>query len=106
MDSNMQKLVTWWRTHSKETCDGFTDKLAQYGSGDLYGIGRAMADIYGDDIDDDTAFELGVLFYIVGKIERAKSAVKNGQAASDDTWHDIHVYAKMVLAHREGVWPS
>lgn len=102
----MQKITTWWRTHSKQTGEDFIAKLEQYGAGDLYGIGRAMAEMWEEDIDDDTAFELGVLFYVIGKIERLRSAYKNGQPGSDDTWHDIHVYAKMVLAHREGVWPS
>jgi hypothetical protein len=49
--------------------------------------------------------ELAVVAYCLGKISRALAAVGHGQTPSDDTWHDIAVYAKMAQWIREkGQW--
>jgi hypothetical protein len=99
-----QRFVNWWTRNAEQTAEATATKCAEYGSQDLYGIGQNVARLAGRDIERDAAFELGCLFYMLGKIERAMSAVERGETASDDTWFDLHVYANMVLAHRAGVW--
>ena len=97
----------WWIDYATAEVDGMLAKMDEYGAGDLYKIGetfQAMTfwGIAQDEIDSQTHYELGVLFYLVGKVQRLLSAAERGRPASDDTWHDIAVYAKMVLATRKG----
>lgn len=98
------RFVRWWTNQAEQTAEATATKCAEYGSQDLYGIGENVARLAGREITRDAAFELGCLFYVLGKIERAMSAVQRGETASDDTWFDLHVYSNMVLAHRAGVW--
>lgn len=107
MTRKMNRLLKWWNQHHETSTDDFIGKLEEYGAGDLYAIGRTMAKVANiEEPDDATAFELGCLFYVVGKIERLVSGHSNGQTPSADSWHDIAIYAKMVLAQRDGVWPA
>lgn len=103
MNDDMTLLV-WWKRQAGETALATAKKCAEYGSHDLYGIGHAVARMTNREISNDEAFELGCLFYVLGKIERAVSAAQRGERASDDTWFDLSVYATMVRAHRAGVW--
>lgn len=98
-------LTTWWIDHARTEAEQTVAKMLEYGSGDLTAIGRRMAQMTNMDlVDDDQAFELGCLFYLIGKVERAMSAVERHDRASDDTWFDIAIYAKMVQAKRQGAW--
>lgn len=99
------KLRLWWHDTAKAEVNGMLPKLREYGSDDLRAIGQQIAALADTDVDDTAAYELGVLFYLIGKVQRAVSAAHAGRPASDDTWHDIVVYAKMVLAKRAGVMP-
>ena len=106
MGSN-NHLSAWWTDHARDEAACTIPKMVEYGSGDLTSIGYTVADIAGMAIDNDThAMEIGVLFYALGKIQRAVAAAKRGVPASDDTWFDLAVYAKMVQAARAGVWPG
>ena len=98
------RFVRWWTQHNEQIAEQTADKCAEYGSHDLYGIGHNIAKITNTKLSNAQAFELGCLFYLVGKVERAMSAAQRGDTASDDTWLDIAVYAQMVQAHRAGVW--
>jgi hypothetical protein len=93
----------WWINYATEEVDGMLVKMAEYGAGDLYVIGETFAKLAGLGVTAQEHYEIGVLFYVVGKVQRLLSAVENGNQASDDTWHDLAVYAKMVLATRNGV---
>jgi hypothetical protein len=46
------------------------------------------------------------MFYLIGKMQRVITASELQRDASDDTWHDIAVYAKMVLAARAKAMPQ
>lgn len=98
-------LERWWYDHAELEATQTIAKMVEYGSGDLTAIGHKMAQMTKrPPLSDDEAFELGCLFYLIGKVERAISAVERGDRASDDTWFDIAVYAKMVQAKRRGAW--
>jgi hypothetical protein len=107
-EATAEHVRHWWLGHAEYEIDGMLEKLMEYGTGDLHEIGRQLMEIgaAGDLDDPQTCYELGVLFYVVGKVQRALTAARLGAAASDDTWHDLAVYAKMVLAGRAGVMPS
>jgi len=99
------RLEHWWIDSSTVDAEETARKLAEYGASDLVEIGHMLANLRGVEISDDTAFELGVLFYAYGKIWRIISSMKRDTRAKDDSWFDLHVYSKMVLARRAGVWP-
>lgn len=100
------RFTRWWTTDAENTAEQTADKCEEYGSHDLYGIGHNVAKMAGVEVDNTLAFELGCLFYLLGKVERAMSAAIRQEAASDDTYLDLAVYATMVRAHRAGVWPN
>ena len=101
-------LFDWWVGYATDEIDGMMEKLMEYGLGDLHEMGRQMVElgVAGDAYDPQLHYEYGIMFYALGKIQRVLSAAKVGKPASDDTWHDLGVYAKMVLAMRAGVMPS
>ena len=102
----MSELRNWWLDHAKVEADATIAKMEEYGSGDLVAIGRTFASMAGRTLESDIeAMELGCTFYLLGKIARVTSAVERGDRASSDTWFDIAVYAKMVLAARQEAWP-
>lgn len=100
------RFTRWWTHDAETTAEATASKCEEYGSHDLYGIGHNVAKLAGTEVNNDIAFELGCLFYLLGKTERAMSAAIRGEHASDDTWFDLAVYATMVRAHRAGVWPQ
>jgi len=98
-------LETWWLGHAAVEAEQTVRKMREYGSKDLIAVGRQVGELARRTIDDDVrAFEIGCQFYLIGKIERAVSAIQRGEAASGDTWFDIAIYAKMVQAKRSGAW--
>lgn len=102
----MSELKDWWVDAAVEEANATVAKMEEYGSGDLVAIGYQFATMANRTLTSDVeAMELGCLFYLLGKIARVTSAVERGDRASDDTWFDIAVYAKMVQAARKGAWP-
>jgi hypothetical protein len=95
----------WWMERAAQDIDAMLPKLVEYGTGDLYAIGAELNSLAGRLCSRQSDYEVGVLFYVLGKVHRALSAARRGTPASDDTWHDIAIYAKMVLAQRERIIP-
>lgn len=102
--TKQQRFINWWTQRAEQTAQATAAKCAEYGSHDLYAIGHNVARMNRREVSNAEAFEIGCLFYVLGKIERALSATQRGETASDDTWFDLAVYATMVQAHRAGVW--
>lgn len=110
-----ENLHDWWTRTAEEAFRKTIPKVQEYGGGqelpaaDLIDIGRSIAAIQGDteERDDWWYIELGILFYVVGKVARWKAAVAAGQFASGDTLFDIGVYVKMAERNRQvGGWPN
>jgi hypothetical protein len=100
-----QRLHNWWTQHASDEVDAMLKKLDEYGAGDLYEIGYQIAKVAQREVTREQAYELGVMFYAVGKMQRIISAAEQSREASTDTWHDLAVYSKMVLANRAEVMP-
>lgn len=101
-------LLSWWSRMAERDARTTVPKAVEYGSADLIEIGRAMARATGrrDHLTDAQASELGVYFYLVGKLGRWTAAVEEGRPVSDDTLFDISVYVTMVRRIRDtGGWP-
>lgn len=111
------ELEGWWREKAMDEIMRTVPKAIEYGAGDLEEIGRQLvaAGVVqvrgGDDFFDDTLKrwheELGVYFYMTGKMARWRSAIERGEFVSDDTLFDIGVYVRMVQRIRDaGGWPG
>lgn len=102
-------LETWWLGKAQDEIQGVVPKAVEYSSTDLVDLGRQIAGLagWGDECTDAHHAELGIAFYVAGKVGRIMGAIKEGRLPSDDTWHDIAVYTKMAQRVREvGAWPG
>lgn len=104
------ELSSWWSIKASDEIDMVVGKATEYGGDgsaiDLLDIGYALALAMGRQVDDEEATELGIYFYMVGKMARWKAAVTEGRRVSDDTILDIGIYCRMAQRNREvGGWP-
>ncbi len=102
-----EQLANWWRQAAEREIEQTVDKAVEYGSTDLIDIGRNIARLSGREVDDQEAAELGVFFYLEGKLARWRSAIVEDRRVSDDTLLDIGVYDRMAQRIRyAGSWPG
>lgn len=101
------ELEQWWRDLATAEIERTVPKAIEYSSTDLTDIGHDLARCMGREVDDEEAAELGVFFYLRGKVARWVGAVINGERVSDDTLFDIGVYVRMAQRIRlTGNWPG
>lgn len=100
-------LTEWWVGTAEDEVGAVAPKAIEYGSRDLVEMGRTLARVAGREVTDEEATELGVWFYVLGKMARWTAAVERGERVSDDTLHDLAVYVKMAQRTRAtGSWPG
>lgn len=100
-------LTDWWLDVARTEVEAVAPKAVEYGSTDLGEIGRTLAACMNrPGLDEAERAELGVYFYLVGKMARWTDAVVEGRRVSDDTLHDVGVYVRMAQRIRAvGGWP-
>ena len=102
-----QEIAAWWRGVAEDEIAAVVPKAIEYGAGDLEEIGRTLARNMGREVTTEEATELGIYFYIVGKLARWSDAVRTRRRVSDDTLHDLGVYVRMAQRNRAaGGWPG
>lgn len=107
-----QELADWWEERAQVEIGATVPKSVEYGAYDLELAGRVLADMIGWDEDvtprtEALHVELGVYFYLLGKVGRLTSAFRDSRLPSDDTWFDAGVYARMAQrARSHGGWPG
>jgi hypothetical protein len=100
----VQDLANWWLAETKFELDSVLPKAIEYGSADLKVIGFALSQMIGEP-KGVTNDELGIAFYVLGKVARLIGGYADGRSPSSDTWHDIAIYTKMAQYAREnGGW--
>ena len=104
------ELEHWWLEMAKKEVEPLIDKLVEYGGGgravDLCDIGHDLARIQKRTVTDAEAAEIGIFFYVRGKMGRWLAALNDSRMVSDDTLYDIGIYVRMVQRIREkGGWP-
>lgn len=104
-------LVRWWVAKAQAEVEPMVAKMAEYGGDgraiDLINIGREVARLGKWEVNDTEATEIGITYYVLGKISRAMASLAEKRLPSDDTWHDIKIYSTMVQRTREfGGWPK
>ena len=103
-----EELGQWWHDKAEEEVHGVVPKAEEYGSVDLEIVGFALRQLRASNGEIPTSnAELGIAFYLLGKVARVIGAYADGRSPSDDTWHDMAVYTKMGQRVREtdGRWP-
>ncbi len=101
---DIQGLANWWLDETRSELDSVIPKALEYGSADLKVIGFALSQMIGEP-KGVTNDELGIAFYVLGKVARLVGGYADGRAPSDDTWHDIAIYTKMAqYARFHGEW--
>lgn len=104
IDGEVPPLDEWWLDLASEDYKGFQPKVAEYGTRDLIQIGRTLV-AFGQkqhvDLPERVYGEVGTMFYLYGKVARAMEAYARGDLPSEDTLHDIGVYATMARAYRQ-----
>lgn len=101
------ELGVWWRGQAQTEIDRTVPKAIEYGSHDLVQIGYTLARCMKREVTDQGAAELGIYFYMVGKMARWSDAVARGESPSDDTLFDLGVYCRMAQRVRShGGWPG
>jgi len=108
-----KSIETWWHAQAQEEVELVVPKAIEYGGKgravDLVDIGRDLLRSQGiaeDKITDEWATEVGIYFYLRGKISRWTAAMTRGERVSDDTMLDISIYCRMAQRNRDvGGWP-
>jgi hypothetical protein len=65
----IQELANWWLDETRNELDSVIPKALEYGSADLKVIGFALSQMIGEP-KDVTNDELGIAFYVLGKVAR------------------------------------
>lgn len=101
------QLREWWTQTAEDEIALTVPKAVEYGATDLIDIGLMLARTMRRNVTEEEAAELGVFFYLIGKIARWQSAIERGERPSDDTLLDIGVYVRMAQRIRDaGGWPG
>ena len=99
-----EELRAWWNRVAANDFEQMRPKLGEYTSADLAIMGDVM-EAWGVSAPE-LGSEAACIWYILGKVARAVAAYREGRAPSEDTLHDIRVYATMAQRIRErGSWP-
>lgn len=113
----VSELQGWWEQTAHDEVAQLVAKMTEYGglsrATDLTEIGRHLVEggvkVPAHDTiagDEEYLQELGIYFYIVGKMARWSAAIKEGRSVSDDTLLDIGIYVRMAQrARHSGGWP-
>lgn len=98
----IEEFTAWWLATAQDEVNRTVPKVVEYGAGDLAEVGRQMAEAMGlGGFTEQELAELGIYFYMVGKMARWTSAIREGRRVSDDTLFDVGVYVRMAQRIRE-----
>ena len=100
-------LETWWEDTTDAELTSLLPKVIEYGSHDLKIIGDIMLLLKPELQGKINPEEMGIAFYALGKIARIMGGYADGIAPSDDSWHDLAIYARMAQRVRDAEgWPG
>jgi hypothetical protein len=103
--SKAKELMEWWKEQTEAELTMLLPKVSSYGAVDLEIIGHAMAGIAGLELTVSQTEQMGIAFYLLGKVTRILSSLQAGQQPNPDSWTDAAVYARMGLrANENGSW--
>lgn len=102
----LEDVLEWWRNTADADAQRTVPKATEYGAYDLEVIGATLMRLMGwENEPARVGSELGVFFYLLGKVARMASAYADHRLPSDDTLFDATVYSMMMRRIREaGEW--
>jgi hypothetical protein len=104
---SMAELNSWWLNSGCQDASLVISKYQEYGNTALLEVGRQLAEVMGRGATKAEMQELGIWFFMVGKMARWKTAILKGERVSKDTLDDLAVYATMARrVHEKGGWPD
>ena len=97
----------WWASQVEEHAPTIQAKATEYGSNSLRQVGALFLRDRGlEGFTEAEELVAGCAVYAHGKLERVLDALLAGTLPSDDTLHDLQVYAAMAqYIKTTGVWP-
>lgn len=115
-ESNIaEELAAWWRAKAESEIDQTVKKATEYSGTqgglplDLVNQGREWVFASNRNLADYTdaqLAEIGVWSYMIGKMGRWSSALRNGRMVSDDGLLDLGIYVRIAQHLRDvGTWP-
>jgi len=106
-DLRIDEFAEWWLEHADKSLAGMLPKVREYGSTDLQIVGEVMMKMMPQLEGKVHPAELGIAFYLLGKVGRIVGGYADGHAPSDDTWYDTGIYAMMAQRVRAtgGIFP-
>jgi hypothetical protein len=110
IEYDAQEMLKWWDAYMHQCGVATVPKAISYGSEDLKIMGASMASLLRIEGDDQERAIRGqqaaIAFYMLGKIGRIISALRDGTPIPPDHEYDLLVYAAMLRRIREnGSWP-
>lgn len=101
------QLRDWWLDKANLEVSSVVPKAIEYGSTDLAEIGHTMGRMIGRfNMNEEEATDVGIFFYVTGKLARWEAAIKDGRRVSADTLLDIGIYTRMAQRNQDvGGWP-
>lgn len=93
-------IAEWWADKAAAEAKAYAAKAAEYGHADLDIMGQTLQILLGDKGVGLDPQELGIAFYLLGKVSRMFGAYAQGKLPSDDTLHDTLVYTTMMQRRR------
>lgn len=104
LNAIIDDLRTWWVTTAEQDFAEMEPKIGEYTASDLVLMGQFMEHWMA--LPPGSGAEAATLWYALGKVARAVAAYREGRLPSDDTLHDLSVYAMMARRIRQtGRWP-
>lgn len=106
--TGLAELANWWSNLGCRDSELVIKKYQEYGNTALLEVGGQLADVLGwENATVAQKQELGIWFFMVGKMARWKTAIFKGEQVSKDTLDDLAVYATMARrVHAKGGWPG
>ena len=107
LSSQVGELESWWLGVAREEIEQTIPKAIEYGSAELEAMGREILGLRtAEAVSRAEALEAAIFVYLRGKVGRWYAALRRGERVSDDTLHDLAVYARMAQRVRAvGGWP-
>ncbi len=100
-----------WEDLNRAEINKVLPKAVEYGAADLDLMGHALGLMLNSPRAREAKWtpaelqEMASAFYALGKVARVFGAFAQGQVPSEDCWHDLGVYARMVqVIRRRGGW--
>lgn len=116
--NEVSALRGWWEQTAHDEVAQLVAKMVEYGglsrATDLTAIGESLVGVGVPEgpllgsgkVQEGWLQELGIWFYLRGKLARWEAAIREGRPVSDDTLLDIGIYVRMAQRVRAvGGWP-